>query len=178
MSLGRCGLCAAPTLTGSICGTHWERLVDVLQSCLGLAGDLDAAARKEIRVGERVARSTVPALPVNLDAVEARRAITGALAVAVRAVLGPFPVLRFEDAVRLLNAHYGRLRASWAAPVLLVDLEAAVRHARAVLQPRGRLTVSVPCPACAGGPLRPVGGSLECMACEVRSSIGEVRRAG
>lgn len=179
MSVGRCGICAAPTLTGAICATHWDELTRVLVSCMGLGGDLDAAARKQLRVGERerVTGTATPGLPVNLDAVEARRALVACLSDAVRAVLGPFPALQFEDAVRLLNAHAERLRGSWAAPVLLVELGAAVRQARAVLQPRGRVSVSVPCPACGAVPLRPVGGALECAGCGVRSSIGEVRRA-
>lgn len=179
MSLYRCGWCGAPSLkTIGLCDPDAAALEDLLGRLEGMAEDLAAAARKEIRVGERVTRSTAPGLPVNLDAVEARRALTEALQVAIRGVLDPrFPVLVMDDQVRLLQAHWSRVRESWVGPALLGDLRVAVPRAVSVLQPRGRLVVQVACPGCGRGPMRPAGGGLSCVACEGRFTVGEVRAA-
>lgn len=178
MSVPRCGWCGAPTMTGAICRDHWERLSGLLASCDGLDDDLAACAARQTRSGESVGRSTVVPLPVNLAAVDARRDLGDALNMAVAGVLGgPWPRLTITGALRVLRAHPGRLRGSWVAPVLLGDLDAAVPRAVSVLKPRGRVVVRVPCPRCGAGPLRPVGGALECAGCRDRMTVGEVRRA-
>lgn len=179
MSIGRCGICAAPTLAGAICNRHWADLGAHLDRCVGLGADLRDAIGRRRRTGESVGKSTAVPLPINVEAVDAARDLSDALHAALRAVLdsqGQFPRLTVDAATALLRAHHGALRGSWAAPVLLGDLQAAVPRAVAVVDiPKNRITVRVPCPSCGAGPLRPMAGQLECVKCRVRSSVGEVR---
>lgn len=183
-----CGWCAASTLTiadgalgssGALCGEHWDQLVRLLERCEGMDADLADAVARPRRTGERVGgrSSTVP-LPISLGAVDARRELGAALNDAVRELLGGLPALTVDGAAGLLLAHRARLRASWVAAVLLGDLIPAVpRAVTAVDLPRSRVELRVPCPGCGGGPLRPVGGVLECRGCGVRSSLGDLRAA-
>ena len=176
--MNRCGYCAAPAPSGQLCAADWRTLRTLLRRCVGIDGDLAAAVGRRGRHGETVARSTSPGLPVNFDAVDARRGLHDPLNDALRGLLGPFPRLTASGAARVLLAHSRRLLASWVAPALLGDLVAAVpRAVDATDKPRGRLTVSVPCPRCAGGPLQPVQGALRCTACRGMLTLGEVRGA-
>ncbi len=179
MSVPRCGWCSAPTMVGAICRDHWRELEALLDRCRGLEADLAASAARQTRSGETTGRSTTIPLPVNLDAVDARRALSDALDGALRPLVvamgDSWPRLSIDGAVAALTAHRGRLRASWVAPVLYGDLLSAVPRAVSVLQPRGRLMVRVPCPRCGGGPLSPVGGMLECRGCRERMTVAEVR---
>lgn len=173
----RCGYCWAEAPAGQLCTKDWEELQSLLRRCDGIDGDLASAVGRRGRHGETVARSTERGLPINMDAVDARRDLTGALQSAVVALLGPFPALTASGAAALLLGHPGRLLASYVAPSLLGDLAVMVRRAVDVTdKPRGRLTVSVPCPRCGAGPLRPVQGALQCTSCRELMTVGEVRR--
>lgn len=174
--LGRCGVCHAPTLTGAICATHWGRLTSTMDRARDVAPMLDAGPA---RAGEVVRRLTTRPLPISVPVMEARAALSEALAAAVRELCPGVPRLVIPDAVRLLRAHEARLRGSWVAPVLLVELEPAVAAAvRAVDRPRGRMSVPGRCRECGPSMLHPVGGLLECDRCSARHTVGEVRRAG
>lgn len=165
-------------MTGAICRSHWEQLLGLLDRCRGLDADLAHAIGKQGRHGDPVACSTEPGLPINPLAIEAESALSTPLRAAV-AVLAPGMVaLSLDGAAGFLRGHLRRLRGSWCAPVLLAEIQWAVPRAVAATDtPRGRLTVRVPCPRCGGGPLRPRGGALECVACREQLSVGEVRRA-
>lgn len=175
MSVGRCGICGAPTLTGAVCRTHWARLEDLLDRAPDVAASLaGGAARGPESDGSR---STTAPLPISVPVMEAKKALSDALAAAIRVLCPGVPRLVVRDATALLRAHSGRLRASFAAPVLLVDLEAAISQGvRAVDKPRGRMSVPGRCRECGPSMLHLVGGLLECDRCEARMRIREVRR--
>ncbi|UVY83828.1 hypothetical protein NLU66_16700 [Brachybacterium sp. NBEC-018] len=177
MSVGRCGYCGAPTMTGAICPTHWARLVAVLDRAASIAPVLEQGAAKG---GESVVRSTTVGLPISLPVMDARTALTGALAGALRMICPGVPRLVVRDAVRLLRAHEAALRGSWVAPALLVELDAAVAAAVAAVDtPRGRQSVPGECRQCGPSSFDHVGGMrLRCWRCGEQHSVGEVRRAG
>ena len=176
MSVGRCGICGAPTLTGAVCRAHWARLEELLDRAPDVAASLARGAARGQVDGPR---STTVALPISVPVMEAKTALGDALAAAIRVVCPGVPRLVVRDAVALLRAHRRRLRGSYAAPVLLVDLEAAISQGvRAVDKPRGRMSVPGRCRECGPSMLHLVGGLLECDRCEARMSIGEVRAAG
>ena len=176
MSVGRCGICGAPTLTGAVCRAHWARLEELLDRAPDVAASLARGAARGQVDGPR---STTVALPISVPVMEAKEALGDALAAAIRVVCPGVPRLVVRDAVALLRAHRRRLRGSYAAPVLLVDLEAAISQGvRAVDKPRGRMSVPGRCRECGPSMLHLVGGLLECDRCEARMSIGEVRAAG
>lgn len=177
MSVPRCGICSAPSMTGPLCRDHLARLEELLDRAPDVAASLaGGAARGPESDGSR---STTAPLPISVPVMEAKTALGDALAAAVRVVCPGVPRLVVRDAVALLRAHSGRLRASFAAPVLLVDLEAAISQGvRAVDKPRGRMSVPGRCRECGPSMLHLVGGLLECDRCEARMSIGEVRAAG
>lgn len=178
MSVPRCGFCGAPTMAGAICKAHWGSLVQLLNRCRGLDGDLAHAIGKQGRHGESVSASTAPGIPINPAAIDAEAALAGSLRSAVAVLFPGMVALSLDGAAAMLRGHLGRLRVSWCAPVLLGEIEAAVPRAVAVTDtPRGRVTVRVPCPRCGGGPLMPRHGALECVACGEAMTVGEVRRA-
>ena len=176
MSVPRCGSCDAPSMTGPLCRDHLERLEELLDRAPEVAAALDGGAARAPADGPR---STPVPLPISVPVMEAKTALGDALAAAIRVVCPGVPRLVVRDATALLRAHSRRLRASYAAPVLLVDLEAAISQAvRAVDKPRGRMSVPGRCRECGPSMLHLVGGLLECDRCEARMSIGEVRAAG
>lgn len=178
MSAPRCGYCSAPTLNGTLCRDDWGRLRDLLHRCDGIDADLASAVGRRGRHGEVVSRSSAPGLPINVDAADARRDLIDTLNGALGALFGPFPRLTAGSAAALLLTHSRRVLGSHVGPSLLGDLGDAVPRAVAMTdKPRGRMTVSVPCPRCGEGPLRPLMGALECTSCRERMSIGEVRGA-
>ena len=175
MSLARCGICNAPSMTGPICVSHWSRLLELMDRAMSLAPVLEDGPA---RGGERVIRSTTSPMPVSVPVMDAKRALGGALAAAQRVICPGVPRLVIRDAVRLLRAHSKRLRGSYAAPVLLADLEPAVAQAvHAVDIPRGRMTIPGRCRECGPSMLHPVQGMLACDRCGERMTVGEVRRA-
>lgn len=175
MSLARCGICNAPSMTGPICASHWARLLDLMDRARALAPVLEQGPA---RGGERVARSTTSPMPISVPVMDARTALGDALAAAQRAICPGVPRLVVRDAVGLLRVHGGRLRGSYAAPVLLADLEPAVATAVAAVDiPRGRMSIPGPCRECGPSMLHPVGGLLACDRCGERMTVGEVRRA-
>lgn len=176
MSVGRCGICGAPTLTGAVCRAHWARLEELLDRAPDVAASLARGAARGQVDGPR---STTVALPISVPVMEAKEALGDALAAAIRVVCPGVPRLVVRDAVALLRAHKRRLQGSYAAPVLLVDLEAAISQGvRAVDTPRGRMSVPGRCRECGPSMLHLVGGLLECDRCSERMTIGEVRAAG
>ena len=176
MSVGRCGICGAPTLTGAVCRAHWARLEELLDRAPDVAASLARGAARGQVDGPR---STTVALPISVPVMEAKTALGDALAAAIRVVCPGVPRLVVRDAVALLRAHKRRLQGSYAAPVLLVDLEAAISQGvQAVDKPRGRMSVPGKCRECGPSMLHLVGGLLECDRCSERMSIGEVRAAG
>jgi hypothetical protein len=145
-------------MTGPICRDHWGRLVDVMSRAADLAPVLEQGAAKG---GEQVVRSTTSPMPISVPVMDARAALGEALAAAQRVICPGVPRLVIRDAVRLLRAHEARLRGSYAAPVLLADLEPAVAQAVAAVDiPRGRMTIPGPCRECGPSMLHPVGGML------------------
>ncbi len=175
MSLARCGICNAPSITGPICRDHWGRLLDVMDRARSLAPVLEQGAAKG---GEQVVRSTTSPMPISVPVMDAKRSLGDALVAAQRVICPEVPRLVVCDAVALLRAHSARLRGSYAAPVLLADLEPAVAQAvQAVDIPRGRMTIPGPCRECGPSMLHPVGGMLACDRCGERHTVGEVRRA-
>ncbi|MDN5687774.1 MAG: hypothetical protein L0G94_14045 [Brachybacterium sp.] len=179
MSAPRCGYCNAPTLNGTLCKNDWRDLRDLLHRCRGIDDDLEMAVQRRMRHGEVVSASTVPGLPLNMDAAEARRDLHDALNDALRGLLGGLPRLTASGAAGLILGHSRRLLGSYIAPVLLGDLAAVVPRAVAVTdKPRNTPGVRAACPRCGHrGFLRAVMGSLECSGCRERVSIGEVRSA-
>lgn len=176
--MNRCGVCNGPTMTGAICNPHWKELDDLLAQCAGLDDDLDAAVGKRLRFGERVRRSTAQGLLVSPAAVEAKTVLEQVLRGAGRVLGLSVGDSSVGETASVLRAS-GRLRGSWVAPALLGELAPAVAGVlRVVDRPRGRLVVRVPCPRCWGGPLIPVGGTLQCRSCREFVSVGEVRSAG
>lgn len=178
MSVSRCGLCNAPTLTGSICRTHWARLAGaegLLERAAELGPTLDQGPA---RSGEKVRRSTTSPMPISVPVMDARTALGDALAAAQRVICPGVPRLVIRDAVRLLRAHAKRLQQSYAAPVLLAELEPAVAQAvTAVDKPRGRMSIPGPCRECGPSMLHPASGMLACDRCGERMTISDVRRA-
>lgn len=83
----RCGYCWAPAPAEQLCTKDWEELQSLLRRCDGIDGDLASAVGRRGRHGETVSRSTAPGLPINMDAVDARLDLTGALQRAVAALL-------------------------------------------------------------------------------------------
>lgn len=176
MSVPRCGICSAPSMTGPLCKTHCERLDVLLDRADDIAPVLATGAAKG---GESVVRSTTITMPISVPVMDAKTALSDALAGAVRVICPGVPRLVVRDAVALLRAHQKRLRGSYAAPVLLAELEPAVAQAvTAVDKPRGRMTIPGPCRECGPSMLHPVGGMLACDRCDERHTVGEVRRAG
>src|SRR5699024_12145872 len=119
MSVGRCGICGAPTLTGAVCRAHWARLEELLDRAPDVAASLARGAARGQVDGPR---STTVALPISVPVMEAKTALGDALAAAIRVVCPGVPRLVGRDAVALLRAHSSRVRGSYAAPVLLVEL--------------------------------------------------------
>lgn len=181
MSVPRCGICSAPTMVGSICRTHWDRLAGTAETTGLLARAAEIAPVLETgaaKGGESVTRSTTITMPISVPVMEAKTALSDALADALRVVCPGVPRLVVRDAVALLRVHRKRLQGSYAAPVLLLELEPAVAQAvAAVDKPRGRMTIPGPCRECGPSMLHPVGGMLACDRCDARMSIGDVRRA-
>lgn len=176
MSVPRCGICDAPSMTGPLCRDHLARLEELLDRAPDVAASLARGAARGQVDGPR---STTVALPISVPVMEAKEALGDALAAAIRVVCPGVPRLVVRDAVALLRAHRRRLQGSYAAPVLLVDLEAAISQGvRAVDKPRGRMSVPGRCRECGPSMLHLVGGLLECDRCSERMSIGEVRAAG
>lgn len=181
MSVPRCGICSAPTMVGSICKAHWDRLAGtaettgLLARAAEIAPVLDTGAAKG---GESVTRSTTITMPISVPVMEAKTALMDALAGALRVVCPGVPRLVVRDAVALLWAHRARLRGSYAAPVLLLELEPAVAQAvSAVDKPQGRMTIPGPCRECGPSMLHPVGGMLACDRCGETHTVGEIRKA-
>lgn len=175
MSLARCGICNAPSMAGPICRDHWGRLVDVMGRAAALAPVLEQGAAKG---GEQVVRSTTSPMPISVPVMDARTALGEALVAAQRVICPGVPRLMIRDAVRLLRAHSKRLRGSYAAPVLLADLEPAVAQAvQAVDIPRGRMAIPGPCRECGPSMLHPVQGMLACDRCGEKHTVGEIRKA-
>lgn len=177
MSLARCGICNAPSMTGPLCRDHLARLEELLDRAADVAASLAGGAARGPESGG--SRSTTVGLPISVPVMEAKAALGDALHGAQRVICPGVPRLVVRDAVALLRAHSRRLHGSYAAPVLLVDLEAAIsRGVRAVDKPRGRMSVPGRCRECGPSMLHLVGGLLECDRCSERMSIGEVRAAG
>lgn len=182
MSVGRCGICGAPTMTGAICRRDWARLLELLDRAADIAPVLDTGAAKG---GEAVVRSTTVTMPISVPVMDAKTALGDALAGALRVICPGVPRLAPVDAVALLWAHampagkkLGALHRSYAAPVLLAELEPAIAQAvQAVDIPRGRMSIPGVCRDCGPSMLHPVGGMLACDRCGERMTIGEVRRA-
>lgn len=173
MSIARCGICNAPSMTGPICNTHWGRLVEVMDRAVDIAPVLATGAAKG---GEQVVRSTTITMPISVPVMDAKTALGDALSAAIRVVCPGVPRLVVRDAVALLRVHERRLRGSYAAPVLLADLEPAVAQAvQAVDTPRGRMTIPGPCRECGPSMLHPVGGMLACDRCGEKHTVGEIR---
>lgn len=181
MSIGHCEVkgCRWPTMTGVICQNHWHHLTGthdtpgLLARAVELADTLDLGPA---RGGEKVRRSTTVPMPVSVPVMDARAALSDALADAQRVICPGVPRLVIRDAVRLLWAHRARLRQSYVAPLLLEDLEVATRRAvQAVDTPRGRMSVPGRCRDCGPGMMHPVQGVLACDRCGVHHSVGEVR---
>ncbi|MDN5687090.1 MAG: hypothetical protein L0G94_10525 [Brachybacterium sp.] len=160
-------------MTGAICRRDWERLLALLDRARDIAPVLAQGAAKS---GETVVRSTTIPLPISVPVMEAKTALSDALAGALRVICPDLPRLVSVDAVRLLRAHQARLQQSYAAPVLLAELEPAVAQAvQAVDKPRGRMTIPGPCRECGPSMLHPVGGMLACDRCGERHTVGEIR---
>ena len=181
MSLARCGICNAPSMAGPICKTHWARLAGapgapgLLARAAELGPVLEQGAAKG---GEQVIRSTTSPMPISVSVMDARTALGEALAAAQRVICPGVPRLVIRDAVRLLRAHSKRLRGSYAAPVLLAELEPAIAQAvQAVDIPRGRMTIPGPCRECGPSMLHPAGGMLACDRCGEKHTVGEIRKA-
>jgi hypothetical protein len=175
MSLARCGICNAPSMAGPICARHWARLEDVMARAVDIAPVLATGAAKG---GESVTRSTTVTMPISVPVMDAKRAL-GDVLYAAQAVICPgVPRLVVRDAVGLLRAHRARLRQSWAAPVLLADLEPAVAQAvQAVDKPRGRMSIPGRCRECGPSMLHLAQGALVCDRCGSQMTISEVRGA-
>lgn len=175
MSVPRCGICNAPSMTGPLCRDHLARLEDLLGRAVDIAPVLATGAAKG---GESVVRSTTVTMPISVPVMDAKTALSDALAGALRVICPGVPRLVVRDAVALLRAHRKRLQGSYAAPVLLAELEPAVAQAvQAVDKPRGRMTIPGPCRECGPSMLHPVGGMLACDRCGEQHSIGDIRRA-
>lgn len=175
MSVPRCGICNAPSMTGPLCSDHLARLEDLLDRAPDVAASLAGGAARGQADGPR---STTVGLPISVPVMEAKTALGDALAAAIRVVCPGVPRLVVRDAVALLHAHNKRLQGSYAAPVLLVDLEAAISQGvQAVDKPRGRMSIPGPCRECGPSMLHPVGGMLACDRCGAQHSIGDIRRA-
>lgn len=177
MSISRCEIrgCRRPTMTGVICATHWKDMPALLDRAVEVHADLDGGPAKG---GEQVARSTTSPMPVSIPVMDARTALGDALAAALAVICPGVPRLVPVDAVRLLRAHEKRLHGSYAAPLLMEDLTAAIRAAvQAVDIPRGRMSIPGRCRECGPSMLHPVGGMLACDRCDERMTIGEVRHA-
>lgn len=174
----RCGYCGAPTLNGSLCKRDWERLQQLLRRCDGLDADLASAVGKRGRYGEdtRGGGGAAPGLPINPDAMEARRRLGSALYGAWRRLgLDGTPSSVDHAAGAILGRSRAVLGCS-VGPVLLGDLAELVPAAvRMTDKPEQRLVVRVPCPRCGGGPLQPVMGALRCRGCREQLTISEVR---
>lgn len=176
MSVPRCGICNAPSMTGPLCRDHLGRLEDLLDRAPDVAASLAGGAARGQADGPR---STTVGLPISVPVMEAKAALGDALHAAQRVICPGVPRLVVRDAVALLRAHGKRLQGSYAAPVLLVDLEAAISQGvQAVDKPRGRMSVPGRCRECGPSMLHLVGGVLECDRCAERMTIREVRATG
>lgn len=178
MSDPRCGYCNAPTMTGCICRAHWSELLGLLDRCAGLEADLASAIARRGRYGETVAASSLhTGLPINTDAMDARRALMDALYGALRALGATERPATVDGAAEALRGREKALRGSWAAPVLLGDLEAALRPAVAATdKPKAQPGVRGRCPRCGARTfLRLVMGSFRCGQCREVVTMGEVR---
>lgn len=180
MSVPRCGYCDAPTMVGKICRAHWQALLQLLRRCRGLEADLGSAIARQGRHGEVVSRSTNPGLPINLAAVDVRRALLGVLCEAWQALGATGAARTVDSAAASILSRQSELQRSWVAPALLGDLEVLVPRAVAATdKPKRQPGVRSVCPRCGEHVfLRAVMGALECPSCRERSSIGEVRSAG
>lgn len=169
-------------MTGAVCRRDWARLLELLDRVPDVAESLAMGAA---RGGESVVRSTTAALPISVPVMDAKTALSDALAAALRVICPGMPRLASVDAVALLQAHarpagekLGALHRSYAAPVLLAELEPAIAQAvQAVDIPRGRMSIPGPCRDCGPSMLHPVGGMLACDRCGERHTVGEVRNA-
>lgn len=175
MSAPRCGICNAPSMTGPLCRDHIGRLDDLLDRAPDVAASLAMGAARSESDGPR---STTMPLPISVPVMEAKKALSDALAAAIRALWPEMPRLVVRDAVALLRTHSARLRGSYAAPVLLLDLDAAVAQGvQAVDKPRGRMSVPGRCRECGPSMLHLAQGSLVCDRCSEKMTIAEVRGA-
>lgn len=174
---GQCQVCYKTVQRGVICDWDYARLETAMDRAVDLYPDLISGHRR--RHGESVRSSTDAAMPISVAVMDARTAVSEALHGAVSGLCRGVPRLVVPDAVRLLQGHGKRLRVSWVAPVLLLELEPAVAQAsRAIDKPRGRMTIPGRCRECGPSMLHPVGGMLACDRCGEKHSVGEVRRAG
>lgn len=173
--MNRCGVCNSPTLTGVICKTHWVELRGWLDRVAELLPDLEDAIGKRHRFGGQSRGRGFSPLPINPTAVEVHADLRDALSRAVAATsTGPRDTRGLLDVLRATRGLLG----SAAAPVLYGDLEWILpRLVRVVDKPRSRITLTVPCPECGGGPLVPAMGALKCSSCRAVSTIGAVRGA-
>lgn len=173
MSVPRCGICSAPSMHGPICRAHWDRLEQLLDRAPDVAASLAGGAARGQSNGPR---STTVGLPISIPVMEAKAALGDALAAALRVICPGVPRLVVRDATALLQAHGARLRGSYAAPVLLAELEPAIAQGvQAVDKPRGRMSIPGPCRACGPSMLHPVGGMLACDRCGEKYTVGEIR---
>lgn len=173
---GTCQVCYKTVKRGVICDWDYARLETAMDRAVDLHEDLESGHRR--RHGETVGRSTTSPMPISVAVMDARTALSDALHGAVRGLLPGVPRLVVPDAVRLLQAHGKRVRESWVAPALLLELEPAVAQAaRALDKPRGRMSVPGRCRECGPSMLHLAQGSLVCDRCGETHSIADIRRS-
>lgn len=176
MSRSVCVICRKEVQQGVICAWDFARLEETLDRAEDLTPVLESGQRG--RHGETVHASTAPGIPISIAVMDAKTALGEALHGAVRGIAPRMPRLAVLDAISFIRAHRGRVRPSWIAPTLLLELEPAVAQAaRAIDTPRGRISVPGRCRECGPSMLHPVGGMLACDRCGERMTVGEVRRA-
>lgn len=176
MSEPTCVICRKAVKHGVICAWDFARLEQTLDRAEDLAPVLESGHRG--RHGETVRASTAPGIPISVAVMDAKTALSDALHGAVRGIAPGMPRLAVLDAISFVRAHRGRVRSSWIAPTLLLELEPAVAQAaRAIDTPRGRMSVPGRCRECGPSMLHLAGGGLVCDRCGESHTVGEVRRA-